>query len=168
MKQYDVEIGKFYHFWDDGKSSISRHYLCKCEGIITVEESKELLFESYYWNEDNWYKEGNASVALTLYDIWTKNKEQCPWLYADDTPYFIVCSCPKFDNHNLYFVKTKDDTWFSMDVQTWWQTGLLDHEERKLKRIIEDLEDTINHTKLSEEEKERYREYINDHLNVKY
>lgn len=168
MEQYDVEIGKFYHFWDDGKSSISRHYLCKCEGIITVEESKELLFESYYWNEDNWYKEGNDSVALTLYDIWIKNKEQCPWLYADDTPYFIVCSCPKYDNNNLYFVKTKDDTWFSIDVQTWWQTGLLDHEERKLKRIIEDLEDTINHTKLSEEEKERCREYINDHLNVKY
>lgn len=168
MEQYDVEIGKFYHFWDDGKSSISRHYLCKCEGIITVEESKELLFESYYWNEDNWYKEGNDSVALTLYDIWAKNKEQCPWLYADDTPYFIVCSCPKYDNHNLYFAKTKDDTWFSMDVQTWWQTGLLDHEERKLKRIIEDLEDAINHTKISEEEKERCREYINDHLNVEY
>ena len=22
MEKYDVEIGKFYHFWDDGKSSI--------------------------------------------------------------------------------------------------------------------------------------------------
>lgn len=163
MEQYDVEIGKFYHFWDDGKSSISRHYICKCEGIITVEESKELLFESYYWNEED-----NVSVALTLYDIWTKNKEQCPWLYAGDTPYFIVCSCPKYDNHLLYFAKTKDGTWFSMDVQTWWQSGLLDHEERKLKRIIEDLEDTINHPNFSEETKERCRECINNHLNVEY
>lgn len=163
MEQYDVEIGKFYHFWDDGKSSIGRHYICKCEGIITVEESKELLFESYYWNEED-----DVSVALTLYDIWTKNKEQCPWLYAGDTPYFIVCSCPKYDNHLLYFAKTKDGTWFSMNVQTWWQSGLLDHEERKLKRIIEDLEDTINHPKFSEDAKERCREYIKEHLNVEY
>jgi hypothetical protein len=163
MEQYDVEIGKFYHFWDDGKSSISRHYLCKCEGIITLEESKELLFESYYWNE-----EYDVSVALTLYDIWTKNKEECPWLYAGDTPYFVVISCSKYDDNLLYCAKTKDGTWFSMNVQTWWQSGLLDHEERKLKRIIEDLEDTINHPKFSEDAKERCREYIKEHLNVEY
>ena len=163
MEKYDVEIGKFYHFWDDGKSSISRHYMCKCDGIITIEESKELLFESYYWSKEN-----NVSVALTLYDIWTKNKEQCPWLYAGDTPYFIVCSCPKYDDHNLYFAKTKDGTWFSMDVQTWWQSGLLDNEERKLKTIIKDLEDIMNHPNSSEEEKERCREYIKEHLNVTY
>lgn len=163
MEQYDVEIGKFYHFWDDGKSSISRHYICKCEGIITVEESKELLFESYYWNEED-----NVSVALTLYDIWTKNKEECPWLYAGNTPYFVVISCPKYDDKLLYCAKTKDGTWFSMNVQTWWQSGLLDHEERKLKRIIEDLEDTINHPKFSEDAKERCRECIKEHLNVEY
>jgi hypothetical protein len=40
MENCEVEIGKFYHFWDDAKSSISRHYLCKCEGIITLEESE--------------------------------------------------------------------------------------------------------------------------------
>jgi hypothetical protein len=163
MKQYDVEIGKFYHFWDDGKSSISRHYLCKCEGIITLEESEELLFNSYYWSHDN-----GETVALTLKEIWERNKAECNWLYADETPYFIVISCPKYDDNLLYCAKTKDGLWFSMDVKTWWQSGLLDHEEKKLKRIIEDLEDTINHPKFSEEEKERCREYIKEHLNVTY
>ena len=43
MENCEVEIGKFYHFWDDGKSSISRHYLCKCEGIITLEEAVRLM-----------------------------------------------------------------------------------------------------------------------------
>ena len=121
------------------------------------------MFESYYWNEED-----NVSVALTLYDIWTKNKEECPWLYAGDTPYFVVISCPKYDDKLLYCAKTKDGTWFSMNVQTWWQSGLLDHEERKLKRIIEDLEDTINHPKFSEDAKERCRECIKEHLNVEY
>ena len=27
-------IGEYYHFWDDGKTSLSRHYICRCERII--------------------------------------------------------------------------------------------------------------------------------------
>jgi hypothetical protein len=134
----NIQVGEFYHFFDDGKTSPSRHYICKCEGIITVEESKELLFETYYWSEEN-----NTSVALTLYDIWTKNKEQCPWLYDDDTPYFIVCSCPKYDDNLLYFVKTKSDGWFSMDVNSWWQSGELDIDSKKFNRIILEWEEIL-------------------------
>lgn len=134
----NIQVGEFYHFFDDGKTSPSRHYICKCEGIITVEESKELLFESYYWSEEN-----GVSVALTLYDIWTKNKELCPWLYDDDTPYFIVCSCPKYDDNLLYFVKTKSDGWFSMDVNSWWQSGELDIEGKKFHRIIQEWEEIL-------------------------
>mgnify|MGYP006923237369 CR=1 FL=1 len=68
MEKCEVEIGKFYHFWDDAKSSISRHYLCKCEGIITLEESEELLYNSYYWSHDD-----GETVALTLKEIWERN-----------------------------------------------------------------------------------------------
>ena len=134
----NIQVGEFYHFFDDGKTSPSRHYICKCEGIITVEESKELLFESYYWSEEN-----NTSVTLTLYDIWTKNKELCPWLYDDDTPYFIVCSCPKYDDNLLYFVKTKSDGWFSMDVKSWWQSGELDIDSNKFNRIIQEWKEIL-------------------------
>ena len=30
------EVGKFYHFWDDGKCGVSRHYIAKCEEIIPI------------------------------------------------------------------------------------------------------------------------------------
>ena len=55
-----------------------------------------------------------------------------------------------------------------MDVKTWWQSGLLDVGEKKLNALIEEYTESINHPKISEESKERYRECINDHLNVKY
>jgi hypothetical protein len=163
MENYEVEIGKFYHFWDDGKSSISRHYLCKCEGIITLEESAELLYHSYYWSHDD-----GETVALTLKEIWERNKLECNWLYADETPYFVVVSCPKYDDNLLYCAKTKDGQWFSMDVKTWWQSGLLDVGEKKLNALIEEYTEYINHPKISEESKERYRNSINEHLNVEY
>ena len=39
------EVGKQYHFWDDGKSSPSRHYICRCERIIkTKKEAKTIMF----------------------------------------------------------------------------------------------------------------------------
>lgn len=39
------EVGKFYHFWDDGKTGPSRHYICKVEELITPEQAKETILE---------------------------------------------------------------------------------------------------------------------------
>ena len=44
MKE-NIQIGKLYHFWDDGKSAVSRHYICKCENIITLEPNQEFTAE---------------------------------------------------------------------------------------------------------------------------
>ena len=39
------ETGKFYHFWDDGKTGPSRHYICKVEELVTVKQAKEIILE---------------------------------------------------------------------------------------------------------------------------
>ncbi|MFR6305656.1 MAG: hypothetical protein ACLUNR_02360 [Bacilli bacterium] len=43
-----------------------------------------------------------------------------------NTDYFIGCYIPKYDNNLIWFARTKYGTWFSMDIQSNWQGGLLD------------------------------------------
>lgn len=115
------EVGKLYHFFDDGKTSPSRHYICKCEQIITPEEAKSVMIEV-----PNEYVD-DVMDKISLYEHWHDNEmPKCDWLYAEDTDYFVECSCPKYDKNNLWFVRTKDGGWFSMDIQSWWQSGRLD------------------------------------------
>lgn len=117
------EIGKYYHFWDYGKSSPSRHYICRVERILTPEEAKSIKVMAPEWHYDN---KTIGYVETTLYDHWEYNKLSHDWLYAEDTDYFIEASCPKYDEHNLWFVRTKGGGWFSMDIQSSWQGGELD------------------------------------------
>ena len=115
------EINKYYHFWDDGKVSPSRHYICRCERIITAEEAKNIMIEV-----PNEYID-DVMDTISLYEHWYDTEmPKCNWLYSKDTDYFIECSCPEYDEHNLWFVRTKDGGWFSMDIQSGWQSGCLD------------------------------------------
>lgn len=114
------EIGKYYHFWDDGKSSPGRHYICKCERIITPEEAKSIMVEvPDKYMDDIMY--------ISLYEHWYNNEVPSTyWLFSDKTDYFVECSCPEYDKHNLWFVRTHNGGWFSMDIQNFWQGGRLD------------------------------------------
>ncbi len=118
------EVGKFYHFFDDGKTSPSRHYICKCERIVTAEEAKNITVKV---PGENHTKDNPVYETLSLYDHWHDNEMPThDWLYATETDYFIECSCPVYDDFNLWFVRTKEGGWFSMNVQSWWQSGRLD------------------------------------------
>lgn len=115
------EIGKYYHFWDDGKISPGRHYICRCERIITSEEAKSIMIKV-----PNEYID-DIMDTISLYEHWYDNEmPNHDWLYSKDTDYFIECSCPEYDEHNLWFVRTKNGGWFSMDIQSGWQSGRLD------------------------------------------
>ena len=115
------ELLQYYHFWDDGKVSPSRHYICRCERIITAEEAKNIMIEV-----PNEYID-DVMDTISLYEYWHDTEmPKCNWLYSEDTDYFIECSCPEYDEHNLWFVRTKDGGWFSMDIQSGWQSGRLD------------------------------------------
>ena len=132
---YDLKplpiVGKHYHFWDDGKTSTSRHYICRCERIITPEEAKSVMIEV-----PNEYVD-DVMDTISLYDHWHDNEmPECDWLYAEETDYFIECSCPKYDKNNLWFVRTKDGGWFSMDIQSWWQSGRLDVDDEIFNNVI--------------------------------
>lgn len=117
------EIGKFYHFWDDGKSSPSRHYICKVERIITPEEAKKIDVNVPDWDFDHKKEVDNI---ISLYDHWRNEVKNKDWLFAEDTDYFVELSCPKYDEYNLWAVRTKLGGWFSMDIQSSWQGGRLD------------------------------------------
>lgn len=152
------EVGKFYHFWDDGKHSISRHYICKCERIITPEDAKNIKVEVPHWDFESKteYKE-----IMSLYNRWKDEVYNCNWLYNNDTDYFIECSCPKYDENNLWFVRTKyDDDWFSLNIQSCWQSGRLDVDESIFNSIIEELE--------NDENKEWAQDIIKEYKNCKY
>lgn len=130
------EVGKFYHFFDDGKISPNRHYICKCERIITPEESKKIMVEV-----PNKYMDG-VKDSVSLYEHWYNNEvPNYYWLIADETDYFIECSCPKYDDNNLWFVMSVDGGWFSMDIQNFWQGGRLDVDGEIFQRILNDIKE---------------------------
>lgn len=140
------KIGKYYHFFDDGKLSPSRHYICRVERIITPEEAKSIMCEVPNEYDD-------IMDAILLYDHWHDNEmPNHDWLYAKDTDYFIECSCPKYDKHNLWFVRTKDGGWFSMDIQSWWQGGRLDIDESIYESILNDIENDPYYSMEAKEE----------------
>ena len=132
------EVGKEYHFWDDGKTSTSRHYICKCERIITPEEAKSIIVTVPEWNFD--FNE-NEFNDISLYDHWKIEVYNHDWLYAEDTDYFVECSCPKYDEDNLWFIRTKDGGWFSMNVQNSWQGGRLDIDGKIFEDIINEIKE---------------------------
>lgn len=58
---------------------------------------------------------------------WRKNRSRgISWIYAPITDYFVEVSCPKYDKYNLWFARTKDGGWYSLDIQSGWQGGRLD------------------------------------------
>lgn len=65
--------GSYYHFWDDGKSSPSRHYICRCEHIIKkIKDAKKVKFtlrEYEGFTKDSPFTE----YETTLYDIWKES-----------------------------------------------------------------------------------------------
>ena len=153
MNKEIPKIGKYYHFFDDGKLAASRHYICRVERIITPEEAKSVIVEV-----PNDYVD-NIKDAISLYDHWHDSEmPNNDWLYAKDTDYFIEVSCPKYDENNLWFVRTKDGGWFSMDIQSSWQGGRLDIDESIYESILNDIEnDSLYSPKAKEELLELYK-----------
>ena len=113
------QVGQIYHFFDDGKMSKNRHYKAECLEVITPEETKKVLLEIP--------TDGSSDTQkVSLYDIWRDNVREFDWMYAEKTDYFVRCRVPEFDENDLWFVRTINNRWFSMDIQSWWQVGLLD------------------------------------------
>ena len=104
--------GYKYHFFDDGKTSASRHYIVKIKKVIPFNEltSKELIKEIKYEQKD------------------------CDWLYNSVTDYVIEGNLLDIDIGPVYFIRDVDGGWFSIGF---W-AGRLDIDGSWYKRIIND------------------------------
>ena len=76
--------------------------------------------------------------SLSLLDVHAEEVKCCDWIFADQTDYFIACSIPEFDDHIIWFVRKKDDGWFSMSIQSDWQGGYLDVDGECYQRMVDE------------------------------
>lgn len=131
------EVNKQYHFFDDGKISSSRHYIATITKILTKEEAKNINFEltEYFHTDDG---DDYYDYKTSLYDIWQGEIKEYYWLIAEDTDYIVEASIPDYDENLIYFVRTKDGGWFSMNIQSSWQGGRLDIDGKLYKILTEE------------------------------
>ena len=120
-KQPLPELGKRYHFFEDGKSGPSRHYIVEITKVVPRRRMKD---------EDilaNWRAEVNG----------------CDWLYDKKTDYFvfgkIVLTPTELDSEEFIFARTQDGGWFSFSNGFW--DGELDVDSSKYNEIIKDWPD---------------------------
>ena len=99
------EVGKEYHIFDDGKIKPSRHYVAKVVELISPEDAKDIT---------------------DLVEIWEQEKSECPWLFAETTDYFVRARSESYDLSSLYFVRTVEGGWFSVDFPNIWMGARLD------------------------------------------
>lgn len=115
--------GEQFMFYDDGKPSLSRMYQAKVIKTYTNENVPDFVKKAFQ-NDAN----------------------DCDWIYKKDesgnnvTDIFIECSIPKYDDNNIWFVRTVDGGFFSIDIQSNWQSGVLDVDNR-ITNYIDSLND---------------------------
>ena len=133
------QIGKTYKFYDDGKAS--REYDAIVKRIISKTDAKTIMFKARL-NEDNelstyYNKELDNEYIFekSLHDIWRNEIKGTNWLLAENTDYLIECSIPDYDEYPIWFVRTRTNDWFSLNIQSDWQGGLLDTDGMMAKRI---------------------------------
>jgi hypothetical protein len=107
------EVGKEYHIFDDGKIRPSRHYIAKILEVIPFEKADPEII-----------------------CVWRSEVENAYWLYATKTDYFVKAESD-FDEDHLYFVRTKDSSWFSINVTSWWQSARLDVDGSIYQKMVE-------------------------------
>jgi len=150
------EVGKEYHIWDDGKTSPSRHYICRVERLLTPKEAMKEILEvpRYDHNSNNEWTE-----QIYLYEHWKEECKHCDWLFSEDTDAFVEASCPNYDDHNLWFVRTKDGGWFSLNIQNGFQGASLDVDEEIYNNVLNFWENDGEYDRVEQYKKERYAKY---------
>ena len=147
--------GQEYHFFDDGKISFSRHYMATVVDIIKPEQAKNTIIEKVEWDGVDEYID-----EISLYDIWISEKDShhqtenfkvingsstepgAPWLYAEETDYFIKCYIPEYDENDIWFVRDVHGGWFSMNTVRSWMTGQLDITGKLYEQLKNDCDET--------------------------
>ena len=117
-KQPLPKIGKRYHFFEDGKSEPSRHYIIEVTNVVPFE----------------------AVTDGELLDVYDTEVKECDFLYAPETDYFVygrkVLSNNVLDmDDEFIFIRTNYGGWFSFGY--WFEDGQLDVDSSKYNEIVE-------------------------------
>lgn len=101
------QIGKTYHFYDDGKTSESRHYFAKVERIVPIKYVRRRM-KDLTW-------------------AWRSEAIHASHLFATISDYAIAATIKGYEDHCIvWFFRTKDGGWFSIDYPHFWMSGRLD------------------------------------------
>ena len=126
-------IGKQYHFFDDGKITHSRHYMATVVDIISPEQAKDIKMNYQGMNilvslYTIWREEIDGHRQTGNFKVFTNRSMDVgePWLYDEETDYFVKCSIPKYDKNDIWFVRTINGGWFSLNTVNTWMAGRLD------------------------------------------
>ena len=90
-------------FFDDGKISYSRMYQATVKQVMVYDDAPDKVKKAF-----------------------ERESKTHDWIWNNTTDYIIACDIKDYDKNLIWFARTVDGGWFSMDVDKSWQGGRLD------------------------------------------
>lgn len=90
-------------FFDDGKISYNRMYQATVKQVMVYDDAPDKVKKAF-----------------------ERESKTHDWIWNKTTDYIIACDIKDYDNNLIWFARTVDGGWFSMDVDKSWQGGRLD------------------------------------------
>ena len=90
-------------FFDDGKISYSRMYQATVKQVMVYDDAPDKVKKAF-----------------------ERESKSHDWIWNKTTDYIIACDIKDYDKNLIWFARTVDGGWFSMDVDKEWQGGRLD------------------------------------------
>lgn len=90
-------------FFDDGKISYSRMYQATVKQVMVYDDAPDKVKKAF-----------------------ERESKTHDWIWNKTTDYIIACEIKDYDKNLIWFARTTDGGWFSMDVDKSWQGGRLD------------------------------------------
>ena len=90
-------------FFDDGKISYSRMYQATVKQVMVYDDAPDKVKKAF-----------------------ERESKTYDWIWNKTTDYIVACDIKDYDKNLIWFARTVDGGWFSMDVDREWQGGRLD------------------------------------------
>ena len=90
-------------FFDDGKISYSRMYQATVKQVMVYDDAPDKVKKAF-----------------------ERESKSHDWIWNKTTDYIIACDIKDYDKNLIWFARTVDGGWFSIDVDKSWQGGRLD------------------------------------------
>ena len=90
-------------FFDDGKISYSRMYQATVKQVMVYDDAPDKVKKAF-----------------------ERESKTHDWIWNKTTDYIVACEIKDYDKNLIWFARTTDGGWFSMDVDKSWQGGRLD------------------------------------------